>query len=79
MFTVNDFITHFETKVKQFTDEKRTLEESDCIKLGKKDPDSYPFTTQCCVLFYCCTICMQLLGVRTSLYLENLLVIKLGY
>lgn len=43
--SVNDFINHFETKVKQFTDEKRVLEEAECIKLGKKDPDSYPLLT----------------------------------
>lgn len=43
MLAVNDFISHFETKVRQFTDEKRLLVESECLKLGKKDAESYPF------------------------------------
>ena len=41
---MNDFINHFETKVKQFTDEKRSLDEAECLKLGKKDAESYPFS-----------------------------------
>lgn len=43
---MNDFITHFETKVKQFTDEKRALAEADAVKLGKKDADKYPFNNK---------------------------------
>ena len=40
---MNDFISHFEAKVKQFTDEKRVLDDAECMKLGKKNAESYPF------------------------------------
>lgn len=48
MVVVNDFIAHFENKVKQFTDERRTLDDSECQKLGKKDSEAYPFLTMTC-------------------------------
>ena len=47
MFTVNDWINNFDGKVTPFSDLKVKLEEEEAQKLGRKDPDAYPFRNQC--------------------------------
>lgn len=42
-FSVNDWITNTENKLKQFTEVVEKLSEEDSIKLGRKDPEAYPF------------------------------------
>ena len=41
-FSVNDWITNTENKLKQFTEVVEKLSEEDSIKLGRKDPEAYP-------------------------------------
>ncbi len=41
--SVNDWIANFENKTKQFTETAEKISNDDANKLGKKDPEAYPF------------------------------------
>lgn len=42
-FTVTEWMTNFETKVKSFVEMQDLLDKAESIQLGRKDPDVYPF------------------------------------